>query len=145
MKIVLAESLNDSVDNVWATIRDFGGLGRYFDPVVHCRLEGQGVGARRIVTLRTPDGKEVMVTERLDELDEQSRRLSYSIPDATGFPMKDGYVGTMQLRRLGERKCELQWTALIEPPDGVPENVTRDFVSAVYATGFSGLKKLHGG
>jgi hypothetical protein len=145
MQIVMRESLNDSIDNVWATISDFGGLGRYFSPVVKCNLEGSGVGARRVVTLKTPTGDEVVVVERLESLDAESKRLSYSIPDATGFPLRDGYVGTMQLKELGNKKCELEWTASIEAPEGTPEQVTRDFVRGVYETGFAGLKRLHRG
>jgi hypothetical protein len=145
MQIVMRESFNDSIDNVWATISDFGGLGRYFSPVVKCKLEGSGVGARRVVTLKTPTGEELVVVERLESLDPTSKRLSYSIPDATGFPLKDGYVGTMHLKELGKHKCELEWTASIEAPEGTPEQVTRDFVRGVYETGFAGLKTLHHG
>src|SRR5882757_4314365 len=119
MKVVMKDSLGASIDNVWATIRDFGGLGRYFSPVVKCRVEGTGIGCRRIVTLRTPTGTEVIVVEKLEELDEAAKRLAYSIPDATGFPMKDGYVGIMQLKHLDGGRCELEWTALIESPEGV--------------------------
>jgi hypothetical protein len=145
MQIVMRESFNDSIDNVWATISDFGGLGRYFSPVAKCRLEGTGVGARRVVTLKTPTGEEVVVVERLDSLDAESKRLSYSIADATGFPFRDGYVGTMQLKDLGGKKCELEWSASIEAPEGTPEHVTRDFLRGVYETGFAGLKTLHRG
>jgi hypothetical protein len=145
MKIVMRESFADSIENVWTTVRDFGGLGRYFPPVLKCRVEGSGVGARRIVTLRTPNGAQVVVVERLEELDDEARRMSYSIPDAAGFPMKDGYVGTMQLKRVDDTRCELEWTALIEVPEGGTEDVTREFVRGVYATGFAGLKNLHGG
>jgi hypothetical protein len=144
MKIVMRGGFADSIENVWATVRDFGGLGRYFAPVVECRLEGSGVGARRIVTLRTPTGAEAIVVERLDELDDQARRMSYSIPDATGFPFRDGYVGIMQLKRVGDSRCELEWTGLIEAPEGVSDNVTQEFLRSVYATGFAGLKILHG-
>lgn len=144
MKVTMTDSLGDSIDKVWATIRDFGGLGRYFPPVVKCRVEGTGIGCRRIVTLRTPTGTEVIVVEKLEELDEAAKRLAYSIPDATGFPMKDGYVGIMQLKHLDGGRCELEWTALIEPPEGVEAEVTRQFVTGVYATGFAGLKGLHG-
>src|ERR1700726_3995624 len=128
MQIVMRESLNDSIDNVWATISDFGGLGRYFSPVVKCNLEGSGVGARRVVTLKTPTGDEVVVVERLESLDAESKRISYSIADATGFPFKDGYVGTMQLKDLGNKKCELEWTACIEAREGTAEQITRDFI-----------------
>jgi hypothetical protein len=145
MQIVMRESFNDSIENVWTTISDFGGLGRYFSPVVQCKLEGSGVGARRIVTLKTPTGEEVVVVERLESLDANSKRLSYSIPDATGFPFRNGYVGTMQLKDLGDKKCELEWTASIEAPEGTPEQITRDFVRGVYDTGFGGLKTLHRG
>jgi Polyketide cyclase / dehydrase and lipid transport len=145
MQVMMRETFNDSVENLWATISDFGGLGRYFSPVVKCKLEGSGVGARRIVTLKTPTGDEAIVVERLDLLDAKSKTLSYSIPDATGFPFKDGYVGTMQLKDLGNKMCELEWTALIEAPEDTPEQVTRDFVRGVYETGIMGLKRLHGG
>jgi hypothetical protein len=87
----------------------------------------------------------VVVVERLESLDANSKRLSYSIPDATGFPFRDGYVGTMQLKDLGGKKCELEWTAFIEAPEETPEQITRDFVRGVYETGFGGLKTLHRG
>jgi Polyketide cyclase / dehydrase and lipid transport len=145
MNFVMRESFNDSVENMWATISDFGGLGRYFSPVVKCRVEGSGVGCHRVVTLRAPDGGEAIVMERLEELDERAMRLAYSIPDATGFPIRDGYVGTMQLKRLGDRACELEWSARVEAPEGTTQEQTLDFMRIVYTTGFEGLKELHGG
>jgi hypothetical protein len=49
------------------------------------------------------------------------------------------------LKELGNKKCELEWTASIEAPEGTPEPGTRDFVRGVYETGFAGLKRLHRG
>ena len=77
-----------SVDEVWKLVGDFGGLLSAMGMPVE--LSGEGIGQTRKISM----GAEPTV-ERLEERDENAKRLVYSIV-SSGMPVQN-YVSTMQL------------------------------------------------
>ena len=71
------EFIEAPAEAVWELLSDFGGLQKYAHPgfVIGCDCDGGGVGALRTVTMA--DGSQVL--ERLERLEKDARRLSYSI------------------------------------------------------------------
>lgn len=121
-------------DAVWGIIRDFGRPDKFIAAVESSRLEGSGVGARRILGF---GGAEVI--EQLDAFDDTGRSLTYSIVSAP-LPM-EGYSSTMKVRARGESRCELEWSCRFTPK-GAPEADVRKLVEGVYTAGFEGIRKL---
>ncbi|HPD14803.1 MAG TPA: SRPBCC family protein [Planctomycetota bacterium] len=123
-----------SADAVWALVRDFGRPDKFVAAVESARLEGSGVGARRILALGDAE-----VIERLDAFDDAGRSLTYSIVSAP-LPM-EGYSSTMKVRPLGRARCELEWSCRFTPK-GAPEADVKKIVEGVYTAGFEGIRKL---
>jgi len=136
--VCMKTTIKAPADDVWKTIRDFNGAGKYIAAITSSTMKGSGVGAVRTVTLEGG----VQVLERLEDLDDEARTLTYSIVRAP-LPIEN-YVATMTLRDLGAGRCELEWSSTFDPK-GAPEAEGVQIVEGVYAMGFDGLKKLHGG
>jgi hypothetical protein len=135
--VCMKTTIGAPADEVWQSIRDFNGAGKYIAAITGSTMEGEGVGALRTITLEGG----VEVVERLESLDDEARTLTYSIVRAP-LPIEN-YVATMTLRDLGGGQCELEWSSTFEPK-GAPEAEGVQLVEGVYSMGFEGLKKLHG-
>jgi hypothetical protein len=140
---MMAQSFEDSAPNLWKTISDFGGISRYCPSVSDSTADGAEPGtSHRTLTVANADGSTFQYRERLEELDQDEMRLSYSMPDAGVFPMRDGYRSTMQVTERGDGRCLLTWSAVLEPRDVTPGEVTA-FLGTVYQGVFDGLRALH--
>ena len=137
MNVSMSAAFNDSANAVWATISDFGIIGKFVAGIASSTLNGSGVGSVR--TLSLTNG--VVVVERLESLDAHAKTLTYVIVESP-LPIS-GYLSTMTLSDLGNNRCELQWSAVFEPV-GVSEAEAGKIIEGVYNTGFEGLRKLHG-
>jgi len=123
-----------SADAVWGIVRDFGRPDKFIAAVESSRLEGSGVGARRILGF---GGAEVV--EQLDAFDDKARSLTYSIVSAP-LPM-EGYSATMRVREAGKGRCELEWSCRFTPKGASEADVVK-IIEGVYTAGFEGIRKL---
>lgn len=129
-------TISAPADEVWRTIRDFGGIDRYLVAVAGVELEGSGVGARRTLTLQSGG----QVYERLEHRDGGARTLRYAVIRSP-LPVKD-YTSTMKVRALGENRSEVTWKAAFAPK-GVPMAEAQQVIGGIFEMGFEGLKELH--
>ncbi len=123
-------------DTVWRTVRDFGAIDEYVPPIAHAELSGEGVGAKRTLTL--DDGARVV--ERLDALDDGARTLRYSIVDAP-LPI-EGYTSTLSVEPIDDTSCRVTWASEFDVVDAPSEEVEATF-GQLYAAGLEGLKNRH--
>jgi hypothetical protein len=121
---------------VWALVGDFGGLVKALGAPVE--IEGAGIG-----TLRTIKVGSKVIVERLEELDDQARRITYSILQAGPLPVRD-YRATMQLAPSGAAATTLTWFSNFEP-EGVSEDDAITAVRGIYEGGIAGLRRHFGG
>ena len=84
-----------SIDQLWQLLADFGGLDKWLDPaaVESCESDGNDVGAVRTIVLAEGGG---VVRERLDVLEPNAHRFSYSIIGESPIPV-DHYSSTVKL------------------------------------------------
>lgn len=124
------------IDDVWKVVGDFAGLLQALG--VPAELEGEGIGQTRTISIGgTP------TVERLEERDEDARRIVYSI--VTGqFPFTD-YRSTMQLGDLGDGRTRLTWSCTFEPAPGTKEEEAAGMIRNIYQGGMAGLKGRFGG
>src|SRR4051812_46490750 len=94
-------------DKVWTVVGDFAGFVKVLGAPVE--LEGEGVGSRRTIALGSHS-----IVERLEELDDGRRRISYSILEPGPLPVQN-YRATMQLSPAGESRSTLAWWSDFEP------------------------------
>ncbi len=126
-----------SADTVWETVRDFGAIDDYVPPITHAELSGEGIGARR--TLSLADGGQVV--EQLDARDDESRTLGYSIVDAP-LPVAN-YEGTMSVEPISDAACRVTWASEFDVAADAPEAEVTSTFAELYAAGLDGLRKQY--
>lgn len=134
ISISMKTRINAPAADVWAVIGDFGALPKYVEAAVESKVDGEGVGAVRTLTL--PDG--ASLRERLEHFDPGVMTLKYSIVDGP-LPVAD-YLSTMVLSAT-EGGCELVWSSEFNA-SGASDEDARNAMAGIYQMGFDGLAKL---
>jgi hypothetical protein len=100
----------------WPVLRDFGSLLNWVagGDVGTLAMTGDGVGALRDFTLP----RFGTVQHRLDEVDETSRAIRYSLTKGRPLDMKD-YWTRISLTDLGDGTCRIDWRSEFEPHAGI--------------------------
>ena len=132
--VSVSTELEAPVDTVWETIRDFKAIPRYATGITQCKMEGDGIGSIRKLTVASGE-----ILERLESLDDQAKEITYSLIKSP-LPI-ESCQSTMSLSYVDEGKCTIRWSSSFEP-DGVPEKEAIRVLSAVYKSGIEGLKRL---
>jgi hypothetical protein len=135
IRVKMKTDVNTSADELWNLISDFNGLPKFVEAATASRVDKQGVGAVRTLTLA--DGAQIK--ERLEELDNSERKLVYSILEGP-LPVED-YIAEMQVVDLEKDKSELIWSSTFNPK-GAPENDAKAAIEGIYNMGFKGINKL---
>ena len=107
-------TLPNTAQRVWEMVSDFGGVKTMFPNLVRMYLtypddSGSALHTVRSLTFATPNNPEnplAFVVEELVELDDQARRLAYTM--ALGLPVKE-YRAVMEVTGLDA--CRLTWTS----------------------------------
>ena len=136
ISISMKTQINAPAADVWAVISDFNALPKYVAAAVESKVDGEGVGTVRTLTL--PDG--ALLRERLEQLDADGMSLQYSILDGP-LPVAD-YLSTMKVTP-SEDGCELEWSCEFNAA-GASDEDARTAMTGIYQMGFDGLAKLFG-
>ncbi len=76
--VIYSKVIDAPVDRVWALVRDFGALDKWFPFVSHCELKDGArpdqVGAVRVSTV----AEGALIEETLLELSDRDRRIVYA-------------------------------------------------------------------
>jgi len=88
----VTKTISVGSDKVWAAISAIGGLDQWFPIIAECCVNGDGVGAVRIMKLA--DGSEI--NDRIEEINDAEKRFRYT-RTACPFPVSR-YLGTVELR-----------------------------------------------
>ena len=131
--VVIRKTLAVGSDRVWTAIAGVGGLDRWFPIISACRVEGEGVGALRILTLR--DGGEMR--DWIVEIDDAARRLRYE-RRVLPFPVEN-YRGAV-LVRSAARGADVSWTIDYDVAEPARAQISALVFSAI-SDGLDGLEK----
>jgi carbon monoxide dehydrogenase subunit G len=110
MASATAEASIDRLPNdVWNIVRDFGGLANYMPGIDSCTVDGD---------VRTVGTMGIEVKEQLRELDDETRRVSYSVIES---PMTNmvSHLATIGVDADGDG-THLTWTVDVEPDELLP-------------------------
>uniref|UniRef100_A0A7C5ALV9 SRPBCC family protein n=1 Tax=Desulfobacca acetoxidans TaxID=60893 RepID=A0A7C5ALV9_9BACT len=124
-----------AAQEVWETIRDFGGVDRWAPNIVRLEVRGSGVGALRTATFK--DGGRVV--ERLENLSDATRSLSYAILE-TPLPM-EGCVSSLTVKELGPNRCEVEWYSTFGAKGAAETEVAR-LLEKIYRVALGRLARL---
>lgn len=130
--VSISESIPASAEEVWAVIRDFGGISSWLPVAEASEADGDGVGAVR--TLALAGG--ASARERLEAFDDAARSYTYSVIDST-LPMT-GYQATISVQEEGPDRSTLAWSSTFEPV-GIAE---ADMVKQIEDSYLGGVESL---
>ncbi|MDH6111610.1 carbon monoxide dehydrogenase subunit G [Kitasatospora sp. MAP12-15] len=101
--------IDDSPDNVWAALRDFGEVHRRLAPgfVTDTRVEGD----IRIVTFASG----IVVHELIVDIDDQARRIAYAVVGGALEPRH--HHASMQVFADAEGRSRFVWITDVAPDD----------------------------
>ncbi len=135
--VKVVKKINAPAEAVWQTISAIAGVDKWLSMIKTCRLEGTGVGAKRVCT--TVDG--VTLYERIEAIDQENRVFEYSIPEPP-MPFKN-LLGAMKVI-TGDNLNESQvdWSATFEVGEAQEAEVVA-MLETIYSEGIIGLEKMH--
>lgn len=130
----IVKKLNVPADTVWAAIRKIGKLDVWFPIIETCRVEGQGAGASRYMTIA--GGGDIKDT--IEEIDDANMRLVYLRP-ISPFPVTY-YKGTVEVFKSYDGLGVVVWTIDFE---SAPENCASvaELVKGAISDGIDGMEK----
>jgi Polyketide cyclase / dehydrase and lipid transport len=126
--------LNVPAREAWQAIKQFGRLEVWFPSMAACRIEGDGVGAVRHLTL---DGGLGEITDHLSSIDDEGRRSTYRRTESP-FPVTS-YVGNVEVFRSFDSMAVIVWTVDFESAPDVSE-IVAELLSDAIAAGLDGME-----
>lgn len=133
-KMTVAKKLTIDSDRAWNAIHGIGRLDVWFPSIDTCRVEGEGVGANRFLTLAGGAGdiKDVIV-----EIDPSARRLKYQRVESP-FPVSS-YLGTVEVFESFDGSAIVVWTVDFESEESVSAAVAEALEAGIGA-GIEGME-----
>jgi len=133
-KQTITKKLNVPADVVWGAIRKIGRLDVWFPIIETCRVEGDGSGASRYMTLA--GGGDIKDT--IEEIDDINMKLIYLRP-LSPFPVTH-YKGTVEVFKSYDGLGVVVWTIDFEskPEDTVS---VAELVHGAISEGIDGMEK----
>jgi hypothetical protein len=129
----VTRTLDANPEALWAVVRAFDNVS-WIPGGEDAEIRGEGIGQVRIF-----QGPESKVHEHLEARDDDSRSLTYTIPEGVPFPVT-GYRATMLVTDDGGRG-RLSWTCEFEP-DGVTEQEASKAIEAMYGVMLGWIEDL---
>ncbi len=133
-KHAITKKLNVPSEKVWEAIRDIGRLDVWFPIIETCKVDGNGPGAMRYMTVAGGGGE---IRDTIEEIDEASKRLVYLRP-VSPFPVTY-YKGTVEVFKSYDGLGVVVWTIEFEskPEDGP---ALKDLVQSAIGAGIDGME-----
>lgn len=131
----ISKKLNVPAERVWDAIRSIGKLDDWFPFIETCRVEGDGPGASRFMTIVNNGGE---IQDTIEKIDETHRQLVYRRP-VSPFPVTD-YKGTVEVFTSYDGLGVIVWTIEFE---SIAEDVVTvaELVHTAISEGIEGMEK----
>ena len=117
----------------WSIVRTGAEMHRWVPAITECRLEGEGVGAKRICVLAGQEIEETIAT-----VDDDTRVFQYRIHRQSMMPVT-GILGTIHVTELGPAEAEVLWFVNFELLDCAAWGSVKQGIEDIYTSGIDGL------
>lgn len=132
-RVTVFEDFAVPADTLYEMLGDFTNLSWVPQvPKVEFVGEGPGMVRNMYIAETLPP-----IVERLDELDPDTRSVTYSIPENNPLPVLD-YQATMTVVETGPDSCRLEWRASFSP-DGITDEQADMAIQAFYGSVIPGI------
>jgi len=131
----ITKKLNVPAEAVWNAIRNIGRLDVWFPFIETCKVEGDGPGALRYMTVANGGGD---IKDTIEEIDDKNMKLIYLRP-VSPFPVTY-YQGTVEVFKSYDGLGIVVWTIDFE---SAPENAVSvaEVVYSAISQGIDGMEK----
>jgi hypothetical protein len=131
----ITKKLNVPAEHAWRAIRGIGRLDVWFPIIETCRVEGEGPGARRYMTIANGGGD---IHDVIESIDDAKRCLVYLRP-VSPFPVSY-YRGTVEVFTSYDGLAVVAWTIDFEAK---PEDAAgvAELVHGAIGAGLDGMEK----
>jgi hypothetical protein len=130
----ITKKLNVPTDKVWKAISSIGRLDKWFPIIATCKVEGEGVGAHRYMSVE--GGGEI--TDIIEEIDPAKKRLVY-LRTKSPFPVTH-YRGTVEVFESYDSLAIVVWTIDFES-DAENSASVAELVKGAISAGIDGMEK----
>lgn len=133
-KQAISKKLNVPSQQAWHAIRAIGRLDVWFPLIASCRVEGDGAGALRFMTIADNGGE---IKDVIEDIDESQRRLVYRRP-VSPFAVS-AYRGTVEVFTSYDGLAIVVWTIDFE---ATPEDAASvaELVQRAISAGIEGME-----
>jgi uncharacterized protein YndB with AHSA1/START domain len=118
---------------VWSVVRTGADMDRWFPPVTACRVEGEGVGARRLCVV---NGHELL--EAIETVDDDTRIFQYRILKQDMMPTRN-MLGTFHVSAVTPVESQILWLINFDLDDEGAWPVIKESIEGMYQAGIAGL------
>lgn len=105
--INLKTTLAVSADDLWAEVKDVGGISGMLEVITESSLDGY----HRSCTM----GDGGVLAETIISVDDDNKRVAYTITDSP-FPI-EAHAASMQVTDVGDGKSTFQWITDVKPDE----------------------------
>lgn len=133
-KIAVCKKMSVPSERAWEAISKFGRLDVWFPTIATCRVEGEGIGAYRYMTLRRGGD----ITDRIVDIDSATRRLTYQRIESP-FPVTS-YKGTVEVFDSFDSRAIVVWTVDFES-DSKDSSTVAETLRAGIGAGVDGMER----
>lgn len=131
----IIKKLNVPAEKVWEAIANMGNLDKWFPIIETCRVEGDGPGAVRSMTLIDGGGE---IKDTIEEIDSGNMRLVYLRP-VSPFPVTY-YRGTVEVFKSYDGAGIVAWTIDFESKSEDSASVA-ELVHGAISAGIDGMEQ----
>jgi hypothetical protein len=125
-EVMVSGEIDAPVEKLWQLISAFGEVD-WMQGLDKVEVTGEGPGMVRRIYAGGGDA----ILEQLEFLDEEARRLGYTITENNPMPVSD-YHATCTAVDLGDGRCRLDWGCTFTPAEGVDEAAAAGAMNAMY-------------
>ncbi|MGZ5006996.1 MAG: SRPBCC family protein [Methylobacter sp.] len=134
-KQAITKKLNVPAEKVWEAISKIGRLDVWFPFIETCKVQGEGAGAVRYMTIADNGGD---IKDTIEEIDPENRRLVYLRP-VSPFPVSY-YKGTVEVFTSYDGLGIVAWTIDFESNPEHSASVA-ELVQSAIGAGIDGMEK----
>ncbi len=136
----LAQTVNASTDQVWEVLKTGGDVDKWLPFITSCKLEGKGIGAKRICT--TADGK--TLEESITNIDNENKIITYTIDKHNMEAPIHNIQGIMRVKEKNG-KALIDWTVHFELVQEIDDEMLSQMQKGMVEsmkTGVNGIEEL---
>jgi hypothetical protein len=135
IQVSVSGEISAPVDALWKVISNFGEVA-WMQGIDRVEVEGEGVGMVRAIYA---GGGDTPVLEELESLNEDERRLGYTISKNNPLPVAS-YHATITAVDLGAGKSRIDWASTFDAAPGMEEAAAKASVEGMYGVLISWVK-----